>query len=196
MGREAGYALEVLAEPPTGTDPAAGFLSQVERALQEEDLLPYLSLLEPLIRRRGAAEVAAALAVMLRSRERSAARPTREPSSDRGPEASGLRRPPAWVRLFFSVGRRDGITTGDLLGAITGEAEIEGGQVGRIDVKDTLSLVEVQDSVAEKVMRSLNGTTIRGRSLRVDYDRGDRRARGGASSKKRTPQGRRRGGSS
>jgi ATP-dependent RNA helicase DeaD len=78
------------------------------------------------------------------------------------------------VKLFVSLGERDGLRTGDLVGAITGEAGIEGSQIGRIDLRDTFSLVEVDAEVAEKVIRSLNGVTVKGRSVRVDLDRAER----------------------
>jgi ATP-dependent RNA helicase DeaD len=48
---------------------------------------------------------------------------------------------------------------------------VKGEQVGRIDIRDSFSVVEVDASVADRVIRALNGTTMRGRSLRVDYDR-------------------------
>jgi ATP-dependent RNA helicase DeaD len=76
------------------------------------------------------------------------------------------------------VGLRDGVGAGDLLGAILGEAKVEKDQVGRIDLKDTFSRVEVHDSVADRVIRALNGTSIRGRSVRADFDRGEGRSSG------------------
>ena len=80
----------------------------------------------------------------------------------------------AWVKLFISLGERDQVGPKDLVGAITGEAGIDGSQIGKIEVKEMLSLVEVEEPVAEKVIRALNGTTIRGRSVRVDFDRARR----------------------
>jgi len=70
-----------------------------------------------------------------------------------------------------SVGSRDGVGPGDLVGAITGEANVQGGNIGRIEIRDTFSIVEVAGDVAERVIQALNGITLRGRSLRVDYDR-------------------------
>jgi ATP-dependent RNA helicase DbpA len=60
---------------------------------------------------------------------------------------------------------------GDLLGAVTGEAGVAGDTVGRIDIKESHALIEVHDSVAQKVIKALNGITIRGRSVRADFDR-------------------------
>lgn len=183
--REAGYTLEPIASLPPFTRPDSGFTSRVEAAIEEEDLAPYLALLQPLIRGHSAAEVAAALAALLRRAERGAGRLQAEASA--GKEDSGSEaRPPAWTRLFLSVGKRDGIAARDLLGAIAGEAQVEGRQVGRIEVRDAFSRVEVQDSVAQRVIQALNGTSIRGRSVRVDYDRGTTRRPG-------RPAGRRKG---
>ena len=85
---------------------------------------------------------------------------------------------------------RVGVGPGDLLGAITGEAGVEASQVGKIEIRDTFSLVEVIPGVADKIIRGLNGTTIRGRAVRVDHDRGSPRGRGGAGSRpRRKPKG-------
>ncbi|HEX9938557.1 MAG TPA: DbpA RNA binding domain-containing protein, partial [Longimicrobium sp.] len=87
--------------------------------------------------------------------------------------------PSAFTRLFISLGERDGVRASDLMGAIAGEADIPGAQVGKIDIRDTFSIVEVPADVAQKVIDSVNGTTLKGRSVRVDYDRGGERARPG-----------------
>ncbi len=84
------------------------------------------------------------------------------------------------MRLFVGVGKKDGAGPGDLLGAVTGEAGVGGDRVGKIEIQDTFSLVEVDEEVAEKVIRAVNGTTIRGRSARVDYDRGPGPRTGGS----------------
>lgn len=87
------------------------------------------------------------------------------------------RRPEPFQRLFLSIGSRDGVGPGDLLGAITGEAEVPGDRVGRIDIRETFSRVDVGQGVADRVIEALNGITIRGRSVRADYDRAADRAR-------------------
>ncbi len=179
VATEAGYSLAPL--PPL-QDPSAdrtrAFLDRIDQVAETRDLLPWLVLLEPLILRRGAAEVAAALALLLREAGSSGGVSGGEPLS--GEQAAGAAgRPVAWVRLFLSVGERDGIAARDLLGAIIGESGVSGDDIGRIDLRDTFSKVEVRDTVAERVIRALNGTSIRGRSVRADFDRGgDTRRRG------------------
>ncbi|MBI4544344.1 MAG: DbpA RNA binding domain-containing protein, partial [Gemmatimonadetes bacterium] len=117
-----------------------------------------------------AAEVAAAAAALLRRRPAAGPAPA-ERARARAPRAGAPPPPPAWFRLFVSAGQRDGLRPGDLLGAITGEAGVSGEQIGRIEIRDTHSTVEVTGEIAERVIQALNGTTLKGRSLRVDYDR-------------------------
>jgi ATP-dependent RNA helicase DeaD len=186
ISAEAGYQLDQLAPVEAGTDDAAAeFRSQITRVLDEEDLLPHLILLEPLMSDRGAAEVAAALSILLRRRGR-AGQPGGAVAARvdaAGDHVATPSRPTAWIRLFLSVGEKDGIAPRDLLGAILGESGIDGSDVGKIDLKDTFSRVEVRDNVAERVIRALNGTSIRGRSVRADFDRG-------TESRARRPEGR------
>jgi ATP-dependent RNA helicase DeaD len=167
VAKRTGYRL--VPAPPEKGSRAPGdldaLLDALERAVREEDVAPWMVVLEPLFRDLGPAEVAAAAVSLLRKKAPAAPSRTEPPSAQRAP---------AWVRLYISLGERDQIRPGDLVGAITGEAGIEGSQVGKIDMRDSFSLVEIQDVVADKVIKALNGTTIRGRSTRVDFDRGAR----------------------
>ena len=75
-----------------------------------------------------------------------------------------------WVRLFVGGGRRVGLRPGDLVGAITNEAHVPGSAVGAIQINDGFSLVDVQEGVADAVVRALREATIRGRHLQVRLD--------------------------
>ncbi len=77
----------------------------------------------------------------------------------------------AWTKLYFGIGRKDEIKPGDLVGAITGETGIVGGQIGKIDIRGGFSLVEVDSQVVDDVLRRLQGVTIRGRDVPVRADR-------------------------
>lgn len=173
VARRTGYKLQPSPPPPRPRPPGdlSVTVEAVERALVEEDLAPYLLVVERLLSAHDPTEVAAAaLALLRRKTQQQGAAPS---ATQVG--GSGAARPgPAWVRLFISLGERDQIKPGDLVGAITGETGIAGSQIGKIEVRESFSVVEVEDTVAEKVIRSLNGTTIRGRSTRVDFDRARR----------------------
>jgi ATP-dependent RNA helicase DeaD len=170
VARRTGYRVVPSPPPPMQRLPGdlAATAEAIERAIAEEDLSPYLMLIEGLFAAHDPAEIAAASLALLRKKP--AASPRAAPVHAPAPRGGA----PAWVRLFISIGERDQIGPGDLVGAITGEAGIEGSQIGKIEVRESFSVVEVQDVVAEKVIRSLNGTTIRGRSTRVDFDRARR----------------------
>jgi ATP-dependent RNA helicase DeaD len=75
------------------------------------------------------------------------------------------------ARLFLRVGRRDNVRPADIVGAVANEAGIPGDAVGDIDIYDTFSFVEVPDDMAERVLRALNRTTIRGRAARATLAR-------------------------
>ena len=140
------------------------FRDTIRRALSEEDVDAQLLVIEPLLAEFSAVEVAAAVTALLRKRT-----PAPSAAAPRAAATSGA--PPTLAKLFLSVGSRDTITARELVGAITGEAGVAGDQIGKVEIRDTFSVVEVSSEVAERVIRSLNGTSLRGRSLRVDYDR-------------------------
>ena len=131
--------------------------------------------LEPLLEEYDGLEVAAAALRLLereRSREVVRAVPTSAPAAT--PPASG------WTRLFVGAGTRDRVGPGDLVGAITGEAGVTRESIGKIELRENHSLVEIASADAERVAEALTGTMIRGRRVvaRVDKGRGDRVERG------------------
>jgi ATP-dependent RNA helicase DeaD len=170
LARRAGLVLRSIPAPhPEGEEALARFRGALRRAMEEEDLSAEILLLEPLLEEYSAVEVAAAAAALLRQRSAPlAAQPESAPARPATPAGKAT----GFTRLYFGVGSRDGVRPGDLVGAITGETGVKGGQVGRIEIRDTFSLVEVEAAVAEEVMRGVNGTTIKGRAVRVDMDRG------------------------
>lgn len=149
---------------------------RLHEAARAPEATPYYLLVESLLERFTAAEVAAA-ALLLLDRDSGG-----KPAAMRGGSAAGAAVPESWVRLFVSAGQRDELGPGDILGAITNESGLDGKRVGRIDVRESHSLVEVYQSDAKKVIGALNGTTLGGRSLRVDYDRAKDRRPGGKPS--------------
>ena len=168
LGRLTGYGTVPFPPPPIDTGAVGRLRSTIERALEDEDTAPYLLALEPLFERYDPTEVAAAAVALLRKKS-AAANPPK--ATERRSAAAEAAATPAWAKLFVGVGERDGLCPGDLLGAITGETGVSGDAVGRIDIKESHSLVEVHDSVARQVIQAINGTTIKGRAVRADFDR-------------------------
>lgn len=156
--------------------------SRVERGGTDAELL----VLDPVLREYGAARVAAALSSLLRVPE--AVDPSVRPWADVeaatvGPQQAGGARAAtpaphrgtraAWSRVFIGTGSRDSARAGDLVGAITGETGIAGAQIGKIEIRGSYSLVEIDSQVVDEVIRKLDGTVIRGRAVTVKRDRED-----------------------
>ncbi|MEI8261548.1 MAG: DEAD/DEAH box helicase, partial [Actinomycetes bacterium] len=74
------------------------------------------------------------------------------------------------TRIFISIGRKAGVTPGDLVGAITAEAGVKGGDIGSIAVHEVFSVVDVSAPKARQVVRALQRTKIRGRKATVRLD--------------------------
>lgn len=139
------------AVPPEALSSLQTTRDRLREAVIQRDLQPYMLLLEPLLEEFSPTQLAAAATALYRERE--PARPT-QPL-------------PAWTRLYFGVGRRDGVRPADLVGAITGETSVTGDRIGRIEIRDTHSAVEVAASVADRVIKGLATATIRGRPANV-----------------------------
>ena len=75
-------------------------------------------------------------------------------------------------QLFVNVGRMDRVRPGDLVGAITGETQLQGRDIGAIQIFEKFSLVEVPRDSVDDVIDAMGSTTIRGRKVRLRRDRG------------------------
>ena len=133
----------------------ARITERLERANVDAELIT----LTPLFERFDPAEVAAALLAL--SHQPSAASP-------QVPEPVAADQ---WTKLFLTIGRKDRVAPKDLVGALIREVGLEKGQLGRIEVKETFSLVEVAPAVAEAALKRLSGISIRGRRVTAKVDR-------------------------
>ena len=75
------------------------------------------------------------------------------------------------TRLFVSIGRKDYVRPGDIVGAIAGEADIPGGSIGHIDIFDKFTYVDVPNEVVNRVVDAMEGNTIKGRRVNVEVAR-------------------------
>ena len=84
------------------------------------------------------------------------------------------------MRLFLSVGARDGLRTGDVLASIGNDAGIPGTEVGKIEIRDSHTIVEVSAAAAPVIIERVTGKTMSGRRVivRPDQDPGERSSSG------------------
>jgi ATP-dependent RNA helicase DeaD len=145
--------------------------TQLEAGVAARELLA----LEPLAAEFDALEIAAAALRLMERARQSKAVP--------GPAttASGAERTHvAFKRVFMTIGSMDGATTGDVVGAVLNEAGLTKQQVGKVEMRDQHTLVEVPADQVERVSAALDGKSIRGRRIaaRPDMERAERESRG------------------
>lgn len=158
----------VTAPPLEESGSVERFRQAVRDRLQAGDVAAELLLIEPLLRERPAALVAGALAALLRER----------PAEPEAPVEGGVRQAagaaarasraavlPAWTRIFINVGKRDGAGPGDIVGAIAGESGAAGGQIGKVEIRSSFTLVDVDAEIADLVVDRLRGVQIKGRKV-------------------------------
>jgi ATP-dependent RNA helicase DeaD len=141
------------------TTAAAARRAAIVRALETGTPDRALLTLAPLFERHDPAAVAAALYELWTSAA-GAAGPTAVPDI------------PATARIFVGIGKKDGATVNDLVAVLTKEVRVERGKIGRVELRDAFSLVEIPAQDAERVAGALNGTTIRRRRVTARVDRG------------------------
>lgn len=87
---------------------------------------------------------------------------------------------PGMVRFFVNIGKSKGIRPSDFVGAIAGEADIPGSEIGAINILRDFSFVEVPDTYAKQVFDVMNGGTIRGNEVSFEPARKERKQRSGS----------------
>lgn len=75
-------------------------------------------------------------------------------------------------RYRIEVGRKDNVSPGAIVGAITNEGGIEGRDLGRIDILPTFSLVDMATELTDAQTMQISKASIAGRKLRIRPDEG------------------------
>ncbi|WP_300345624.1 DEAD/DEAH box helicase [Nesterenkonia sp.] len=175
------------------------FSERITETLSGEDLEEYRGLVSRYVQEHNtpAEDVAAALVAMVhdgrpllmdeagddelaRQAAQSFDRTDRDGREDRGGRGErgprGKSGPPtadAGNAIYkIAVGKKDGVNPGHIVGAITGEANLRGNQVGSINIYPTFSLVELPESLSPQQLDALSSARVGGRPLRIERDSG------------------------
>ncbi|WP_314409091.1 DEAD/DEAH box helicase [Pseudomonas kuykendallii] len=108
----------------------------------------------------------------------SAPRERRERDGERSGERSGERRAPVplaegRVRCRTALGTRDGIAAKNLLGAILNEGGLAREAIGRIQIRESFSLVELPEDGLDRLLGKLKDTRVAGKQLKLRRYRED-----------------------
>lgn len=81
-----------------------------------------------------------------------------------------------YQRLFVNLGTKDGFYKANFLQFILDMSDLNKDVLGRIDMKEMNSWVEVEANAAKKMIRAIDGKNYRGRKIRMnDADTGNRK---------------------
>jgi len=105
-----------------------------------------------------------------RPADRGDERPEARPRRSEGARGASERGSGEFARVFISIGERDGVRPGDLVGAITGESGITSDRIGKLDIRDGHSVAEIAAADAATVIEKMNGLTIKGRRITARVD--------------------------
>ena len=128
--------------------------------------------LAPLFERHDPTAVAAALFELW---SRSTPGNVGTPGNPPGDAAAAKTESSATAKIYVGVGKKDGATANDLVAVLTKELRVNRETIGRIELRDAYSLVEIPAGDAEKIALALNGVTIRRRRITARVDRGPSR---------------------
>jgi DbpA RNA binding domain len=148
-------ALALPSQADRARDRVESLREQVAQRLAAGTVDAELALLDPLFQRFDPAEVAAALLAI-------------SAVGEGAPEKPGEAER---VKIFVNVGKKDHASAKDLVGALIREAGLAKSDIGRIEVRDSFSLVELAAPSAQQAVQKLAGTTIRGRRVAPRLDR-------------------------
>jgi ATP-dependent RNA helicase DeaD len=167
----------------------AKFLEKIEGALGSADLSVFRDLVERYEREKNvpAVEIAAALAQLVQGktplllakptvpertfevrepRERSE-RPVRERvPREHAPREHGA--PEVGMKTYrIDVGYQHGVQPGNIVGAIANEADLEARFIGRIDIRDDFTLVDLPDGMPDDLLQHMQTVRVASRPMRM-----------------------------
>ncbi len=167
-------ALETIRED------AARRRATVAREIEAGELEGDMLSLAPLFERHDAVTVAAALNRLWRNAQAAAATQATTPAPTHAEGGAGV------TKIWISAGKKDSATPADIVAVLNREIGMPAGKIGRIEIRELFSLVEVPAADAEEIARKLSGKTVRRRTVTAKVDRPSRPTRPRMSREERT----------
>ncbi|MFZ6654860.1 DEAD/DEAH box helicase [Undibacterium sp. TJN19] len=98
----------------------------------------------------------------------------RAPREDRGARREhSPRTPEPGMQTFrIAVGHDHGVKPGNIVGAIANEANIESKFIGRIDIYDDYTILDLPDNLPGDMMEHLSSVRVAGQALRISAEKG------------------------
>jgi hypothetical protein len=158
--------------------------ARIRTELESGDGASGLLALAPLFERHDPTRVAAALYALWKGQASGAERQDdRSAGRQEAPAAPAV---PAIAKVWVSIGKKDGVTPADLVGALTKELRVDRTAIGRVELRDGFCLIDLPAADADRIAQALSGKMIRKVRVTARLDRvpgasgGERRPRTGA----------------
>ncbi len=157
--------------------------ARIRAELESGDGSAALLALAPLFERHDPTRVAAALYALWKGQERQERQGGK--AAGRQEEATAPAPAPAIAKVWVSIGKKDGVTPADLVGALTKELRVDRTAIGRVELRDGFCLIDLPAADADRIAQALSGKMIRKVRVTARLDRvpgasTDRRPRSGA----------------
>ena len=137
------------------------FLDDIKHVINTENLNDYTTKVERLIKEDYTSiEIAAALLKMIMSKKD----PKESGEEDFGDTGAN----PGMVRFFINVGRKQRVKAKDIVRAIAEETGLSSKIIGKIDVFDKFSFVEIPEENAGEVLSIMSRCKIKGKSANME----------------------------
>lgn len=158
------------------------FKDQISQALAQDDLGPFREVVEAYEREYNipAVEIAAALASMARgntplllTKKDREVQPVEEFEGKprRARKERVQREPEAGMRTYrIEVGHQHGVKPGNIVGAIANEANISSNKMGRIEIYDDFSTIDLPDGLPKGLIEKLKKVKVAGQEIRIASD--------------------------
>jgi ATP-dependent RNA helicase DeaD len=138
------------------------FLDKIKQTIGENDLTHYTYLIERLLEEEYTSlDIAAALLKMCVGAEN-----TEKDDLDVGYRSGGSEK--GMVRLFLNIGRNQKVEVKDIVGAIAGETGIPGRVIGKIDMYDKYTFIEVPNEYVKDILSVMNNKQIKGNMVIIE----------------------------
>jgi ATP-dependent RNA helicase DeaD len=139
-------------------------IEKVKERITEGNLDRYAALIERLVEEDYATlDVAAALLKMALGQEGKEIDDLAPPEKGRDGKISG-----PLTRLYFNVGKKHNVAAKDIVGAVAGETGLPGKLIGKIDIREKFSIIEIPSEYAHDVMTMMKNRYIKGNKIIVE----------------------------
>ncbi len=140
-------------------------ISRMQAVLELNHYHDYMPIAETLLQDYAAEDIIASALKLMQEGNKALEAPKEDVLSKDLSNTGGR---PGMVRFFMNIGRSQKITVQDIVRTIAIEADIPAKDVGKINIYDKFTFVEVPEDVAEKVLGVMHRNTIKGYKVNVE----------------------------